>query len=408
MTGRTEEDNYKETELGLLPEDWDIVMLGDIAKISSGGSAPQGKHYFNGNYPFIRVRHIDNEGFEIRKFDLITNKAVKDYKLKLYTKGTIVFPKSGASVYLEKRAVLPVDAYIVSHLCAVISNSSDVLQKFLFYMLRNIKLAKEKADGYPTLNLSEIKRTPIVLPALPEQKKIAYVLSTIQQAKEKTENAIASLRELKKSLMKHLFRYGPVSVKDAEKVKLKETEIGEIPEGWEVVELGKVATLQRGKDLPRQQWLEGNIPIVGSGGIMGFHNVAVCKGPGVVTGRSGSIGKVTYIKENYWPHNTGLYVKNFHGNKPKFVYYLFHTLNFKKYATGVSVPTLNRNFIHAEKVQVPPLHIQEEISLILSTIDKKIETLENRKKALEELFRSMLENLMTAKIRVNHLEIGDG
>jgi len=196
--------SLKEAEIGLVPEDWEVVRLGDVAKISSGGAAPQGKDYFNGRHPFIRVQHIDNEDYIIRRYDLITDKAVIDYKLKLFPKGTIVFPKSGASVYLEKRAILPVDAYVVSHLCAVISNKECVLQDFLFYVLKNIKLAKEKANSYPTLNLSEVKKVKIPLPPLQTQQKIASILSAIDQKIEAEENKKKVLEDLFQSLLHNL------------------------------------------------------------------------------------------------------------------------------------------------------------------------------------------------------------
>jgi type I restriction enzyme, S subunit len=217
--------------------EWKLVTLGDVAMITAGGSAPQGEHYFNGNHPFIRVKHIDNKDYLIRKFELITDKAIRDYKLILYPKGTIVFPKSGASVYLEKRAILPTEAYIVSHLCAVNANDESIYQHFLFYVFLSTKLADKKASGYPTLNLSEVKKLKIPLPPLQEQKKIAGVLGAVQEAKEKTEAVLKAAKELKKSMMKHLFTYGPVSIKEAEKVKLKETEIGMMPEDWEVKKL---------------------------------------------------------------------------------------------------------------------------------------------------------------------------
>src|SRR3989338_435792 len=171
-----------EINMGVIPDDWDVRKLGEIADISSGGSAPQGDKFFDGESPFIRVQHIDQASDSINRYDLITDEAVKEYKLKKYKSGTIVFPKSGASIYLEKRAVLPIDAYIVSHLCAVKSVKEDVDQNFLFYSLKQIPLSKEKADGYPTLNLSEVKRVTILLPSFEEQKKVVCVLSQIKKA----------------------------------------------------------------------------------------------------------------------------------------------------------------------------------------------------------------------------------
>ena len=392
------ENGFKETETGLIPEDWKIVKLGDVAEISSGGSAPQGNSYFNGKNPFIRVQHIDREGDKVIKWDLITDDAVKKYKLKIYPKGAIVFPKSGASIYLEKRAMLPIDAFIVSHLCAVISNDKNVNQKFLFYELRNIELSKDKADGYPTLNLSEVKNVKVIIPSLLEQQKIAFILSKIQQAIVQQDKIIETTRELKKSFMNKLFTEGLHGEEQ------KESEISLIPKTWNIKRLGEVATLQRGKDLPKYEFKKGNIPVIGSNGCIGYHNKAIKQGPGVITGRSGSIGKITYIEGSYWPHNTALYVKDFHDNEPLFVYYLLHRLDFNKYKTGVSVPTLNRNFIHAALLPVPPKKEQVEIANVLFSIDKKLAQVEFRKQTLQALFRTMLNQLMTGKIRVKDFD----
>ena len=207
-----EKVKLKETEVGMIPKEWEVVRLGDVAKISSGGSAPQGRKYFNGDKPFIRVQHIDNESFTIKGFDLINNEAVKKYKLKLFPKGTIVFPKSGASVYLEKRALLPLDSFIVSHLCAVNVNN-NVLQEFVFYFLIDKKLAERKAEGYPTLNLSEVKQVKIPLPPLPTQQKIASILSVIDEKIQAEENKKKALEDLFKSMLHNLMT-GRIRVKD--------------------------------------------------------------------------------------------------------------------------------------------------------------------------------------------------
>ena len=245
-----------------------------------------------------------------------------------------------------------------------------------------------------------LENLEVPLPPLPEQRAIAHVLRTVQRAKEATERVIAALKELKKSLMRHLFTYGPVPLDQADQVPLKETEIGPMPEHWQVVRLGEVVTLQRGKDLPKKQREQGRIPVIGSNGIVGWHSKAIAKGPGVCVGRSGSVGKVTWVENDYWPLNTVLWVKDFHGNDPRFVFFMLSQFDFKPYVGGVSVPTLNRNLVHPAKTALPPLPEQREIARILMTVDRKIETEENRKRALEGLFKSLLHHLMTAKVRM--------
>ncbi|MBN2392553.1 MAG: restriction endonuclease subunit S, partial [Anaerolineae bacterium] len=201
----------------------------------------------------------------------------------------------------------------------------------------------------------------------------------------------------KRSLMQRLFTYGPGS----QPAPTKETEIGEIPEHWKVTPFGKVATLQRGKDLPKRKRKPGSYPIGGSNGIVGHHEEYVAHGPGVLVGRSGSVGKVTWIESAYWPLNTALWVKNYHGNDPHFIYYLLSYFDFSRYTSGVSVPTLNRNLVHPVKIGIPSIEEQRYVARILSVADAKIAVEEQRKAALEALFHSTLQQLMTGQIRLN-------
>jgi Restriction endonuclease S subunits len=163
---------------------------------------------------------------------------------------------------------------------------------------------------------------------------------------------------------------------------------------WAIVELGEVLTLQRGYDLPKQEWKEGSYPIVGSNGIIGFHNTYKEIGPGVVTGRSGTIGKVHYIDaSHYWPHNTSLFVKDFKGNDPKFVLYLLKSVDLKSLGERTAaVPSLDRKNAHRLKVSLPPLEIQKAIVAeieaeqtlvnanreLITRFEKKIQTTLNR------------------------------
>lgn len=429
-------EGFKMTKIGLLPNGWDMVKLGKVAVISAGDSAPQGENYFGGTKPFIRVSHIDNESNIVKGYDFINDKAVQDYRLKLFPKGTIVFPKSGASIYLEKRAMLPIDAYIASHLCAVISNTDNVIQKFLYYALCHLKLAKEKSDGYPTLNISEVEQIIIPLPPLAEQQKIVSILSVVQEAKEKTEAVISAAKDLKKSMMKYLFTYGPVPVTYAENVPLKETEIGIVPQEWEVIGIKEVIDLRRGVSWRKAEAnKEGiGIPVIGipnikKDGSIDFANTyfldknvpkekLLQEGDIIFVGSSGSIrnvGRNLLIRE--LPENTFTYASfTFLGRVKqgkainKFVYYLLNSshVNFEKYARRASDGKYNfqlTQFKNEQKIPLPPLSEQQKIASILSAIDEKIKAEESVKQSLEVLFRSMLHNLMTAKIKVNNLKI---
>src|SRR5438552_4731366 len=107
---------------------------------------------------------------------------------------------------------------------------------------------------------------------------------------------------------------------------------------WRRVQFKDFVTLQRGFDLPEAEMQEGDVPVLGSNCIIGFHNEAKVQPPGVVTGRSGTLGKVQFVDQAYWPHNTALWVKDFKRNDPKFVYYKLQTLNLDRFSSGASVP----------------------------------------------------------------------
>lgn len=154
---------------------------------------------------------------------------------------------------------------------------------------------------------------------------------------------------------------------------------------WKVIKFKDFIQLQRGFDLPEQKRVKGNHPIIASTSVVGYHETFKVKGPAVTTGRSGALGEVLYIKNDCWPLNTTLWVKDFKNNDRKFVYYKLKTLNLKKFNSGAGVPTLNKNHLEQLKIQIPDISVQTEIASILSLYDELIECNEKRIKLLEEM-----------------------
>ena len=181
----------------------------------------------------------------------------------------------------------------------------------------------------------------------------------------------------------------------------------ELPDGWRVVRLGDVATLQRGIDLPEADRLAGQVPVYGSNGLLGYHDSSPIGGPGVITGRSGSIGFVYYCETVFWPLNTTLYVKDFHGNNKRYVYHLLSNLHLERFSASTGVPSLNRNFVHPYLVTVPPLSEQRDIADVLDSIDEVIERTEAVITATETLSDSLLHELLTRGVPGWHTEWKD-
>jgi type I restriction enzyme S subunit len=158
--------------------------------------------------------------------------------------------------------------------------------------------------------------------------------------------------------------------------------------------IGEQITLQRGFDITKKQQQVGRVPVVSSGGISSYHNEAKVNGPGVVLGRKGTLGTVFYIEDNYWPHDTSLWVKDFKGNTPQFVYYFFKNIStvIKKMDVGAANPALNRNHVHPMKIKWPIIKVQDLIVKILSKFDQKIQLNRQINQTLEAMAQAIFQS----------------
>lgn len=195
---------------------------------------------------------------------------------------------------------------------------------------------------------------------------------------------------------------------------------------WKTCQLGDLITFQRGHDLPKSKMSGGVYPVVGSNGIIGYHDKYTTEGPSITIGRSGNVGKPFLYKGRSWSHNTSLYIREYKDVDPIFIYYFLQTLDLGNYAGGSAVPTLNRNHIHTLSVSVPvDITEQRQIASILSVIDNKIENNrevnENLLQQAQAIYADMfisnadpawslghLSDLITVKYGKDHKKLDDG
>ncbi len=181
----------------------------------------------------------------------------------------------------------------------------------------------------------------------------------------------------------------------------KQTEEGVIPADWDSTNLGNFVALQRGHDLTWRNRRNGEVPVIGSAGRNGFHDVALAKGPGVVLGRSGaSFGQAHYCDQNYWPHNTALYVTDFLGNDPLFVFYFLRAFDFTRHNSGGAQQSLNRNFIAPIPVGIPRPAEQRAIAAALSDADALLGGLERLIAKKRDLKQAAMQQLLTGQTRL--------
>jgi type I restriction enzyme S subunit len=196
-----------------LPNGWQWVKLEDIAQVFSGSSAPQNEDYFTeGKYPFVRVSDLSSsvDGYITKTRDAVNDKAIKELKLIKAAAGTIVFPKSGAAILTNARAILAIDAYIVSHLAALSPDRSKADKDWLYYYLSTVDMGQYSDNpSYPSLKLSRIKNIEIPLPNLIKQREIVAYLKCIhekvQSMKEAQAQTEAELQRLEQAILDKAF-----------------------------------------------------------------------------------------------------------------------------------------------------------------------------------------------------------
>jgi type I restriction enzyme S subunit len=362
--------------------------------------------------PFVSAKVLRNTNFRNDGVLDYSNVATLDVELKSLSKkrlnkGDIIIERSGGGPKQPVGRVCLFDLdttepFSLSNFTTAlrIIDSSRFLPRFVCYYLLYLyrtghtEALQRATTGIRNLDFSAYLRTEIPEPPINEQRTISSILWQIQQAIEVETNLIRVTRELKAAVMKKLFTEGLNGEPQ------KETEIGMVPESWERTRLVEFVLLQRGFDITKKEQMLGKVPVVSSGGISSYHNTPTVRGPGVVVGRKGSVGTVRYLEEDFWAHDTTLFAKDFFGNHPKFVFYQLTRMDLKKYDSGASNPTLNRNLIQDLPIYVPPISEQIRISNALDSVEAAIENHCRKKELLEELFRSTLSMLMSGTIRL--------
>jgi type I restriction enzyme, S subunit len=274
------------------------------------------------------------------------------------------------------------------------------------YMAEVYRWSHGIVDDRNRLYWDDFKAIRSPFPPPDEQRTIATFLdretARIDALMAKKERLIELLQEKRTTLITRAVTKGldpTVAMKDAGVEWL-----GEIPVHWEVTSIGRQIVLQRGVDITKDEQNEGSVPVVSSGGVSSFHDRALAKGPGVVVGRKGTAGSLHYVECDFWPHDTTLWVREFRGNCPRFVYFKLSTLDLASFDTGTANPTLNRNLIHPLRVSWPPIREQRKIAAFLDRETAKLEALiakiREATNRLKDLRTALISAAVTGKIDV--------
>ena len=374
---------YKQTEVGVIPEDWETSFMASIADVRDGTHASP-KYHKNG-VPLVTSKNIVDGRVDFHEITLISEEdAYEVNRRSRVDRDDILVSMIGTVGNVALVDFEP--QFCIKNVALIKPYKSKVEPRFLAQLLRSSRYGRYidgKLDGGIQKFISLGMLRSLIVPlgrTIAEQEDIAVALSDADALIESLEQLLAKKRNLKQGTMQELLR-----PKD----------------GWVHKKLLNIAPLQRGFDLPNRQLENGRYPVVYSNGVLNHHKTFMVKGPGLVTGRSGTLGAVQFIEEDFWPHNTTLWVTDFKGNDPKFIYYFYTCIGLERFGTGSGVPTLNRNDVHDYSVSIPcdPKE-QVFIATVLSDIDAEIATLETKLTKARQLKTGMMQELLTGRIRL--------
>lgn len=375
---------------------WEKKTLDQLGSISRGKSKHRPRNdpkLFCGQYPFIQTSDVKNANFYITEYSETYNEAGLAQS-KLWDVGTLCIT---IAANIADTGILGIPACFPDSVMGFIpyDGVSDIrFVKYCFDLLQ--RDCKQISQGTAQDNLSWQKLSIIEFPAPPieTQHRIADILSAYDNLIENNRKQIKLLEEAAQRLYKEWFV--DLRFPGYEHAKI----VDGVPEGWFATNINAVMTFHRGYDLTKNNMVPGKYPVVGSTSIIGYHNQYKISGPGIVTGRSGSLGEYQLIWGNFWPHNTSLYVSDMKGHHVLYLYGMLQTVDFSSLNNGGAIPTLNRNTLSNIAVLEAPKALQQEYVHIAEPYYQAMWREQQQILNLQEARDRLLPKLMSGEVEV--------
>ncbi|MEM4293030.1 MAG: restriction endonuclease subunit S [Thermoplasmata archaeon] len=415
------QNRFEDTKNRRIPDVWEVVEFVSICKKLKSGGTPitSKKEYYNGRIPFVKIEDITSAGkYLIETKTYITEEGLKNSNAWLVPKDSVLLAIYGSigAVSINKTELATNQAIL-----GIILNQEKAINEFIYYMLLFLKdtlLRQAKHTTQANLTGEIIKKLKIPLPPLPEQKAIAKVLSTVDEAIQKCNELIAKTERLKQGLMRELLTKG-IGHKE-----FKDTEIGRIPKEWEVVRLGdeNIAEIRGNKIvsgfenvafIPMELIPDSDIFVKYELRAMGdVKSFVYCERddlllakitPSLENGKQGIVPDE--VPNGFALATTEVFPISCKGIDKLFLFYILKFPKFRNKIIASMIGTTGRQRASKESVEnllipLPPLPEQQKIAEILSTIDKKLELERKRKEKLERIKKGLMNDLLTGKRRI--------
>ncbi|MXW98457.1 MAG: hypothetical protein F4118_06350 [Acidimicrobiaceae bacterium] len=391
-------------DVAQIPDGWRIARVGDVANVV-GGSTPSRTRpeFWGGDIPWVvpsELTELSGRYLQDSR-ESITMDGLESAGLRVLPAGSVLLT-TRATIGLAAINTLPM-ATNQGFQSLVGKNGTDSL--WLYYCISSQRSELERRGAGSTfreVSRDGVRTLPILLPPLSEQRAIAGVLDSIDEAIERADEVITATERLSDALLHELLTRGL----PGQHSEWKEVPgVGTIPVSWQVARLGEVLKLEYGVSLPERCRQPGSTPVVGSAGIVGFHDHAYLSGPGVVVGRKGSIGTVTWVPEDFTPIDTTYFVLPLQGRANlRWAYYLLDQVDLASLNRATGVPGLNRDDVYALRRPIPPLTEQQTIAGALDSVRVAVEQARDERETLQELQTSVADALLTGRVRVDQQE----
>ena len=393
----------KQTEIGMIPDDWEVKEFGNYSTIVRGGSPRPIQDFITTNSSginWIKIGDVKPNDKYIVKTEEKIIPAGKSRSREV-NPGDFILSNS---MSFGRPYILKINGCIHDGWLAIQNYHETFDVDYLYYLLGSDEVFKQyisMAAGSSVQNLNKQKVSKLLValpPTLVEQQKIAKALSDVDNVISTLEKLITKKKNLKQGTMQQLLTGKKRLPGFAKSDKFKQTEIGEIPEDWEVKEIGKILKIGHGRDYKNLK--DGNVPVYGTGGYMISVNQYLYDGDTVCIGRKGTIDKPFYHEGKIWTVDTLFYTYDFKSVLPKFLYYKFCLIDWLSMNEASGVPSLTSKNIEDVVIALPSMPEQTAIANVLSSMDKEIEALEAKLGKYRNLKTGMMQQLLTGKIRL--------
>lgn len=384
----------------------EFLTIGEIADVKGGKRLPKGMVVQDQetSHPYLRVVDFNNDGIDRSNVKYINDDAFARVKRYTITNEDIYISIAGT---IGRVGVIPKDlsgANLTENAAKITNINSDTDKIFLMYYLRSHLGQSEIASkvvgtSQPKLALFRIQELKVPQVPLPTQRKIAAILSSYDDLIENNLRRIKILEEMAENLYREWFV--KFHFPGHEKNCFVDSPLGQIPERWEVKRLGEILELNYGKALKQGDRRGGSVPVYGSSGVVGYHDVSLAKGPGIVIGRKGNVGSIFWSNDDFYVIDTAYFVSS-----PLPLRFLFYDLQTKNFLNNdAAVPGLNRNQAYSLETVMPENDILKRFCEFADAFELQASALRNRNIKLRRTRDLLLPRLISGDVDVSDLDI---